>query len=87
LWRAVDDERDVLDMIVQYRRDPTAALKRLRRPILSQRMTPHEAVTDWLKSPDRRPSAGAPEIRTGAALCIDAGYRYRELRGESVIVS
>ena len=31
LWRAVDDEREVLDLVMQKGRDTNAALKRLRR--------------------------------------------------------
>ena len=31
LWRAVDDEGEVLDMMVQHRRDTEAALKLLKR--------------------------------------------------------
>jgi putative transposase len=50
LWRAVDDEGEVLDMIVQHRRDTAAALKLLRRLMWSQKMTPKEVVTDGLKS-------------------------------------
>jgi putative transposase len=50
LWRAVDDEGEVLDMIVQHRRDTDAALKLLKRLLWSQRMTPEVIVTDGLKS-------------------------------------
>jgi putative transposase len=50
LWRAVDDEGEVLDMIVQHRRDTAAALKLLKRLLWSQKMTPAEGVTDGLKS-------------------------------------
>ena len=50
LWRAVDDEGEVLDMIVQHRRDTAAALKLLKRLLWSQKMTPTEVVTDGLKS-------------------------------------
>ena len=50
LWRAVDDEGEVLDVIVQHRRDTTAALRLLRRLIWSQKITPKEIVTDGLKS-------------------------------------
>jgi len=50
LWRAVDDEGEVLDMIVQHRRDTAAALKLLKRLMWSQKMTPTEVVTDGLKS-------------------------------------
>ena len=50
LWRAVDDEGEVLDMIMQPRRDAEAALKLLRRLIWRHRMTPEWVVTDGLGS-------------------------------------
>jgi putative transposase len=50
LWRAVDDEGEVLDMIVQHRRDTAAALKLLKRLICSQKMEPEVIVTDGLRS-------------------------------------
>jgi putative transposase len=37
LWRAVDDEGEVLDMIMQHRRDTEATLKLIKRLIWSQR--------------------------------------------------
>jgi putative transposase len=50
LWHAVNDKGEVLDMIVQHRRDTAAALKLFRRLMWSQKMTPKEGVTDGLKS-------------------------------------
>jgi putative transposase len=50
LWRAVDDEGEVLDMIVQHRRDTDAALKLVKRLIWSQRMVPQTVTTDGLGS-------------------------------------
>jgi len=50
LWRAVDDEGEVLDMIMQHKRDIAAALKLLKRLIWSQKMTPELVTTDGLKS-------------------------------------
>jgi putative transposase len=52
LWRAVDDEGEVLDMIMQHRRDTGAALKLLRRLMWSQKMVPQSVTTDGLKSYD-----------------------------------
>ena len=40
LWRAVDDEGEVLDMLVQKRRNKAAALKLLRKPLKNQRIHP-----------------------------------------------
>ena len=50
LWRAVDDEGEVLDMIVQPRRDRKAALKLLRRLLKRQGYVPDAIVTDRLRS-------------------------------------
>jgi transposase-like protein len=50
LWRAVDDEGEVLDMIIQHRRDTGAALKLLKRLIWSQKIVPEKVTTDGLKS-------------------------------------
>jgi putative transposase len=50
LWRAVDDEGEVMDMIVQKRRDTGAALKLLRRLLRNQHVEPETIVTDGLKS-------------------------------------
>ena len=50
LWRAVDDEGEVLDVIVQPRRDRKAALKLLRRLLKRQGYLPDAIVTDRLRS-------------------------------------
>ena len=50
LWRAVDDEGEVLDIIVQARRDRKAALKLLRRLLKRQGYLPEAIVTDRLRS-------------------------------------
>ena len=50
LWRAVDDEGEVLDVIVQTRRDRKAALKLLRRLLKRQGYLPDAIVTDRLRS-------------------------------------
>jgi putative transposase len=50
LWRAVDDEGEVLDMILQHRRDTEAARKLIKRLIWSQRMVPEIVTTDGLLS-------------------------------------
>jgi putative transposase len=52
LWRAVDHEGEVLDMIMQHRRDTTAAHKLPRRLMWSQKMVPETVTTDGLKSYD-----------------------------------
>ena len=50
LWRAVDGEGEVLDMLVQSRRDKRAALRLLRKLLRNQRMAPEELVTDRLRA-------------------------------------
>src|ERR1700761_9594852 len=50
LWRAVDDEGEVLDLIMQRRRDTDAALKLLKRLLCNQPVEPEVIVTDGLGS-------------------------------------
>jgi putative transposase len=50
LWRAVDDEGEVLDLVVQRRRDTEAALKLLKRLLRNQPIEPEAIVTDGLAS-------------------------------------
>ena len=50
LWRAVDDEGEVLDLVVQKRRNTAAALKLLKRLLRNQGVDPESFVTDCLKS-------------------------------------
>ena len=49
LWRAVDAEGEVLDVLVQAKRDKWAPGKLMRKPLRRQGMAPSEWVTD--KSP------------------------------------
>src|SRR5215831_5869948 len=50
LWRAVDDEGEVLDMLVQRRRDARAALRLMRKLLKKQGFVPKLVVTDKLRS-------------------------------------
>lgn len=51
LWRAVDDEGEVLDILLQSRRNKAAAIKFLRRIIKRRQATPDVIVTDkWRPS-------------------------------------
>jgi len=50
LWRAVDDEGEVLDILVQKRRNKHAALKLLRKLLKNQGVHPEAIVTDGLAS-------------------------------------
>jgi transposase-like protein len=46
LWRAIDDEGEVLDLLVQRRRNKAAAVKLLRKLLKKQRFAPEALVTD-----------------------------------------
>jgi len=50
LWRAVDAEGEVLDVLVQKRRNKRAALRLMRRLLRNQGVRPTQIVTDKLKS-------------------------------------
>jgi putative transposase len=50
MWRAVDSEGEVLDVLVQPRRDKAAALKLLRKLLKRQGVAPTVIVTDKLRS-------------------------------------
>jgi len=50
LWRAVDDEGEVLDVLVQRRRNRTAALKLMRRLLKKHGFAPKRVTTDRLRS-------------------------------------
>src|SRR5712692_4747938 len=50
LWRAVDHEGEVLDMLVQRRRDGRAALRLMRKLLRKQGFAPKLLVTDKLRS-------------------------------------
>src|SRR5215831_5442211 len=50
LWRAVDDEGEVLEMLVQRRRDTRAALRLMRKLLKKQGFVPQFLITDKLRS-------------------------------------
>ena len=50
LWRAVDQDGDVIDILVQPRRDAAEARRFFRRLLKSQRREPFRLVTDKLGS-------------------------------------
>jgi transposase-like protein len=50
LWRAVDDEGVVLDMVMQRGRDTAAALGLLKKLLRNQPVEPESIVTDGLRS-------------------------------------
>src|SRR5260370_32527158 len=50
LWRAVDQDGDVLDILVQSRRDKKAAKKFIRKLLKGLRYAPRVVITDKLRS-------------------------------------
>jgi len=50
LWRAVDQDHTVLDILVQKRRDTRAAQRVFRKLLKGLRYVPHRLVTDKLGS-------------------------------------
>jgi transposase-like protein len=62
LWRSVDSEGEVLNMLVQRRRDKHAALRLMRKLLKNQGMASEALVTDRL----RAYGAAARELRLSA---------------------
>ncbi len=50
LWRAVDEDGDVLDILVQSRRNRRAAARFFRKLLKSQGCVPRRLITDKLRS-------------------------------------
>ena len=50
LWRAVDREGEVLEILVQRRRDRSAAVKLMRKLLRKQGFAPTKVTTDKLRS-------------------------------------
>jgi putative transposase len=75
LWRAVDAEGEVLDCLVQSRRNKRAALRLIRKLIRKYRMLPAKLVTDSL------PSYAAARAETAGNYC--ARERLATNRAES----
>jgi putative transposase len=69
LWRAVDSEGEVLDILVQRRRNKKAALKLMRKLLKKQGYVPDAFVTDKL------PSYGAALKEIGLSKHHDFGGR------------
>jgi transposase-like protein len=69
LWRAVDDEGEVLDIVVQRRRNKTAALRLLKKLLRNQNVKPKRIVTDLLRS------YGAALDELGVRQLHESGHR------------
>jgi transposase-like protein len=62
LWRAVDHEGEVLDMLVQRRRDSRAALRLMRKLLKKHGFAPKLLVTDKLRFLRRGVPAPATDL-------------------------
>jgi putative transposase len=69
IWRAVDDEGEVLDLLVQRRRDKNAAVKLMRKLLKGQGFAPNVLVTDKLRS------YGAAKAALGLSAHHEQGLR------------
>ena len=67
LWRAVDHEGEVLDLLVQSKRNKHAALKLMRRLLKKYGFVPDQLITD--------------DLRSYAAAAHDLGISARHERG------
>ena len=76
LWRAVDAEGEVLDVLVQTRRNKRAALKLMRKLLKKYGFVPNKFVTDDLRS------YGAAASVLGIARRHERG-RWRNNRAEN----
>ena len=76
LWRAVDAEGEVLDVVVQSKRDKRAALKLLRKLLKKMAFVPDKLVTDDLRS------YGAAARELGLSRRHERG-RWRNNRAEN----
>ena len=69
LWRAVDDEGEVLDVLVQRKRDKAAARRLMRKLLRKQGFAPAVVTTDRLRS------YGAAFSEMGLTARHDQGLR------------
>src|ERR1700722_2583085 len=69
LWRAVDDEGEGLDLLVQRRRDKNAAVKLMRKLLKKLGFAPDVLVTDKLRS------YGAAKAALGLSARHEQGLR------------
>jgi putative transposase len=69
LWRAVDSEGEILDLLVQPRRDQAAALRLMRKLVRKQGYAPRVLVTDKLQS------YGAARRQLGLSARHEQGLR------------
>lgn len=76
LWRAVDQDGDVLDILVQERRDRKAAERFFRKVLRGQENEPRRVVTDGLRS-------YAPAVRDVLPTAYHDTEKYANNRAEN----
>lgn len=69
LWRAVDSEGEVLDLLVQSRRNKVAAVRLMRKLFKKQGFAPEVMITDKLRS------YGAARTELGLSVRHEQGQR------------
>src|SRR5919112_4790852 len=69
LWRAVDSEGEILDLLVQPKRDKAAAVRLMRKLLKKHGYTPSVLVTDKLRS------YGAAKAELGLSARHEQGLR------------
>lgn len=67
LWRAIDQEGDVIDLLVQRYRNARAAKRFFRKLLKGQERTPRELVTDKLKSYGAARRSMMPSVKHNTA--------------------
>jgi putative transposase len=75
LWRAVDEDGDVIDILIQSRRNQRAAARFFRKLLKSQRREPRRLVTDKLGS-------YAAAHRTAMPSVVHSTRQYENNRAE-----
>ena len=77
LWRAVGQDGDLIEILVQKREDTRAAQRFFRKLLSSQTEVPIEITTDKLRSY----AAAKRDVMPSVAHCHD---RYANMSGESL---
>jgi DDE domain len=77
LWRAVDQDDNVLDILVQSRRNKHAAKKFFRKLLKGLRYVPRVIITDKLKSYGGPSAKSCLEWNTGRVATSITGVRTR----------
>jgi transposase-like protein len=75
LWRAVDQEGFVLDVLVQSRRDKKAAKRLFRKLLKKQGRAPRVLITDKLKATPRPSVRSCPALNIGSIRASTTGRR------------